>query len=220
MEMTLDTEVDSSLTKSRISRDGLAAGTTAPEFRLPGLYGGEFSLSDWRGKKVLLIFSDANCGPCSEVAKELQKKHVSGSSIKIVAISRGGLEANLAKAQEFGLSYQILLQKRWEVSLEYGIFATPVGYLIDEQGIIAKGVAVGGGAILDLIPEPEDAMRAKIEARLEELQRESAKGQEELRTLDQRRQHLVETMLRINGARQVLTDLLEAEVNQPNGNGH
>ena len=44
----------------------------------------------------------------------------------------------------------MLLQRRWEVSKEYGIFATPVGYLIDEEGVIAKDVAVGSDAILRL----------------------------------------------------------------------
>jgi peroxiredoxin len=218
--MTLNAESSSSLAKSRINRDGLAAGTPAPEFCLPGLYGGQFRLSDWRGKKVFLLFSDPNCGPCSEVAKELQMRHVSGCSAKIVAISRGELELNHSKAQELGLSFQILLQKRWEISLEYGIFATPVGYLIDEQGFIAKEVAVGGGAILSLVPDPGDGMKSKIENRLDELQRESSKGQEELRSLDLRRQYLVETMLRLSGARQVLTDLIQAEFDQPNGNGH
>ena len=29
-----------------------------------------------------------------------------------------------------------MLQKQWEVSLQYAMFATPIGYLIDEQGIL------------------------------------------------------------------------------------
>src|SRR5262249_42637847 len=41
------------LTESKIARDGLPAGTPAPDFRLPRLDGGELTLSDYRGKKVL-----------------------------------------------------------------------------------------------------------------------------------------------------------------------
>ena len=47
-----------------------------------------------------------------------------------------------------------MLQKQWEVSLKYAMFATPIGYLIDEQGILASDVAVGVGPILALADEP------------------------------------------------------------------
>jgi hypothetical protein len=43
-----------------------------------------------------------------------------------------------------------VLQKQWEVSLNYAMFATPIGYLIDEQGILASDVAVGIHPILAL----------------------------------------------------------------------
>src|SRR5215831_15035147 len=47
-----------SLARSRIKRDGLKAGTVAPEFRLPRLDGrGELALSDLRGQRVLLVLS-------------------------------------------------------------------------------------------------------------------------------------------------------------------
>jgi peroxiredoxin len=63
-----------SLAKSKITRDGLKAGTPAPDFRLPRLDGrGELSLSDFRGRRVLLVFSSPQCGPCNALAPELEK---------------------------------------------------------------------------------------------------------------------------------------------------
>src|ERR1043166_2627904 len=54
-----------SLARSRIKRDGLKAGTPAPDFHLPRLDGrGELSVADFRGRKLLLVFSDPHCGPC------------------------------------------------------------------------------------------------------------------------------------------------------------
>ena len=47
-----------SLARSRINRDGLKAGTRALNFRLPRLEGGELSLEELRGRRVLLVFSD------------------------------------------------------------------------------------------------------------------------------------------------------------------
>jgi hypothetical protein len=46
-----------------------------------------------------------------------------------------------------------VLQKQWEVSLKYAMFATPIGYLVDERGILASDVAIGVGPILALARE-------------------------------------------------------------------
>jgi hypothetical protein len=65
-------------------------------------------------------------------------------------ISRGDVEANRRKAAEHGVSFPIVLQRHWEISRAYGMFATPIAYRIDEHGFIDKGVAVGAGPILEL----------------------------------------------------------------------
>jgi hypothetical protein len=65
-------------------------------------------------------------------------------------IGRGDPEANRLKAQQLGLGFPVALQRTWEISKEYGIFATPVGYLIDERGLIETHVATGVDAILAL----------------------------------------------------------------------
>ena len=49
--------------ESRIERDGLEAGTTAPTFALPDIGGGFVSLEEYRGRRVLVVFSDPACGP-------------------------------------------------------------------------------------------------------------------------------------------------------------
>src|SRR5947207_4921437 len=63
-----------SLARSRIKRDGLKAGTPAPDFRLPRLDGrGDLSLEELRGRRVLLVFSSPHCGPCDALAAALEK---------------------------------------------------------------------------------------------------------------------------------------------------
>jgi peroxiredoxin len=140
--------------ESKLQRDGLPAGTPAPEFRLPLLHGGEVSLSEYRGRKVLLVFSDPKCGPCEQLAPQLEQHARRGSGIQVLLVSRGEEEANRAKAAQHGLTFPIVLQRQWEISREYGKFATPIAYLIDESGIIAKEVAVGIEPILALLTPP------------------------------------------------------------------
>jgi peroxiredoxin len=150
-----------SLARSRINRDGLKAGTSAPNFRLPRADGrGELALDQWRGRHLLLVFSDPHCGPCQVLAPHLEKFHrengarpassphqegdrESSCPSQVVVISRGDPKENRAKIKELGLTFPVLLQGQWEISRLYAMFATPMAYWIDDQGVILNDVAVG-----------------------------------------------------------------------------
>ncbi len=149
------------LARSKIKRDGLKAGTTAPEFRLPLLEGGELSLADLRGRPVLLVFSSPTCGPCNILVPKLQKFHRKHPEYELVMISRGDPDENRAKANEHHLTFPIVLQQQWEISRLYAMFATPVGYLIDPAGIIVADVALGVDAILELMSGAKQLLRQR-----------------------------------------------------------
>jgi peroxiredoxin len=141
-----------SLARSKIKRDGLKPGTQAPEFRLPRLDGhGELSLQDFRGRRLLLVFSSPHCGPCNTLAPELEKFHREHRDVEVVMISKGEPKENRAKVKEYWLTFPIVLQQQWEISRRYAMFATPIAYFIDEQGIIAQDAAVGLEPILALL---------------------------------------------------------------------
>jgi peroxiredoxin len=141
-----------SLARSKIKRDGLKAGTLAPDFRLPRLDGrGDLSLKDLRGRRVLLVFSSPHCGPCSALAPALEKFHRDHAEVEVVMISRGEPKENRAKVKEHDLTFPVVLQQQWEISRRYAMFATPVAYLINEQGVLAADVAVGVEPILGLL---------------------------------------------------------------------
>jgi peroxiredoxin len=140
------------VSESKIVRDGLPKGTIAPTFLLPDLEGETHSLAEFRGKRVLLVFSDVDCGPCKTLAPRLVKfnRHAP-DDLRVIMISRGDVEQNRQNAEEHGYDFPVLLQRSWEVSKLYGIFATPVGYLIDEDGVLVENVATGTDAIMALV---------------------------------------------------------------------
>jgi peroxiredoxin len=143
-----------SVAHSKLKRDGLKAGTPAPDFTLPRLDGrGDLSLSDLLGKPALLVFSSPSCGPCAALAPRLQELHRAHPELEVVMISKGEPKENRAKVKEHGLTFPIVLQQQWEISRRYAMFATPVAYLIDEQGLVARDVAVGNDAIVALLAE-------------------------------------------------------------------
>lgn len=140
------------VSESNIVRDGLPAGTEAPNFVLPDLDGKPHALVDYRGKRVLLVFSDVTCGPCEAMSPDLVKlAEKKGKKLQVLMVSRGDEEANRQKAQAFGYPFPVLRQKSWEVSKLYGMFATPIAFLIDENGVIEKDVAAGPEPILNLV---------------------------------------------------------------------
>ena len=143
------------LSRSRIERNGLKPGTLAPKFSLPSLAGGNVALEDFRGKKVLLVFSDPQCGPCDRLAPELVRiqKEFNERGDAIVMISRGEATKNRQKIETWGLRFPVALQQRWEISRQYGIFATPVAFLVDETGVIMRDVAKGFEEIVALAHE-------------------------------------------------------------------
>jgi peroxiredoxin len=140
------------LEDSHIERNGLKAGTRAPSFVLPDLNGQEVSLEEFRDKQLLLVFSDPHCGPCNQLAPELARFHRQhrDNGLAVVMVGRGDPEENRRKVQEHGIEFPVVLQNKWEVSREYGIFAAPVAFLVGEDGVIERDVSIGSDAILEL----------------------------------------------------------------------
>jgi peroxiredoxin len=144
-----------SLAESRIERDGLPAGSRAPSFDLPDLQGGKVSLGDYHGRAVLVVFSDPDCGPCDAVAPDLARFHREhhDNGLDVLMVSRGELEENRRKAAEHAIEFPVVIQRGWRLSKQYGIFGTPIAFLVDERGVIARDVARGGPEILRLAHE-------------------------------------------------------------------
>jgi peroxiredoxin len=152
------------LSDSRLNRNGLTAGTPAPSFTLPRLDGGELSLEAYRGQRLLLVFSDPHCGPCEALMPQLERLQRRTSDVQVLMLSRGDVEENRHKVHQHRLTFPVVLQRAWEISRLYAMFGTPIGYLVDEHGIIAADVAVGGEAILALLagtPAPSHGQRPK-----------------------------------------------------------
>jgi peroxiredoxin len=138
---------------------GLEPGTLAPRFTLPRLDGSRLSLDDYRGRLLLLVFSDPQCGACNVIMPKLEEVHRHAPDLPIVMVSRGEPDANREKVAELGLTFPVVLQRRWDLSRQYRKFATPAAYLIDGNGLIASK-AVAGGALLALALEAAELTSA------------------------------------------------------------
>jgi peroxiredoxin len=137
---------------SKLDIQPLPAGSSAPLFTLPDLEGREVSLATFRGRSVLLLFSDPQCGACEEVTAELVRlaRAHRDNGVAVVVVGRGEAQANRAKASQHAIEFPYLLQREWTVAEAYGTYAVPAAFLVDERGRIARDVAVGADRILAL----------------------------------------------------------------------
>jgi methylamine dehydrogenase accessory protein MauD len=127
----------------RKGREGLPVGKQAPGFTLPAAAGGEISLSNLAGRRVLLVFTQSGCGPCHDIAPELNRLHQAGEQ-QVLVVNNGEPETAIVWAGEVRAMFPVVAQKDWSISKQYQVLATPYAFVIDEQGVIAaKGVASG-----------------------------------------------------------------------------
>lgn len=124
----------------RKGREGLPPGKRAPEFTLPAASGGEVSLQEFAGRRLLLVFTQSGCGPCHTIAPELNRLHDEGE-YRILVVNNGEPDSTSEWAREVKARFPVVTQADWSLSKRYQVFATPYGFVVDEQGVIAaKGV--------------------------------------------------------------------------------
>lgn len=119
---------------------GLNVNDTAPDFELTTLAGETVKLSDFRGQRVMLNFWATWCPPCRAEMPDIQKFHQDNGDIAILAINLTKTEPGLQQVQdfadEFELTFPILLDKQINVAANYEIRPIPTSFMIDSNGVI------------------------------------------------------------------------------------
>ena len=112
--------------KAPVPAEGLPVGTRAPRFgALPGLLGAR--------APVLLVFASRQCGPCLELAPELEQwrwEYADRLTVEVLEREDDAVEA---------------------VFEAYQVDGTPAAILVDADGRIASSVAAGADAIRRLV---------------------------------------------------------------------
>lgn len=131
----------------------LNANVKAPNFTLKDQNGETVSLSDFRGKRVVLYFYPKDNTPgCTRQAcafagayEEFQKR-----GVEVIGISRDSVESHIKFAEKYNLPFRILSDPTLDVINAYGVWqekklygkvsfgVVRTTFIIDENGIITK----------------------------------------------------------------------------------
>ena len=114
-------------------------GSPAPNFKLPNLEGKTVSLSDLRGKPVILNFWTAKCPPCRAEMPLIQQVYEewSDNGLVVLAINLGESPSKVKEfVQSYGFSFPVLLDTKGGTAQKYNIRYIPATVFIDKNGII------------------------------------------------------------------------------------
>ncbi|MHB8776578.1 MAG: peroxiredoxin family protein [Anaerolineales bacterium] len=140
-------------------------GFIAPDFTLDLLDGGSVTLSDLRGKVVLVNFWTSWCPPCRLEMPAIEKTYRSYKDLGFVVIGLNLTAQDSEKdaanfIKEIGVSFPIALDRDNAVGNLYLVTALPTSYFIDRKGVI-RSIIVGG-------PMSEAVIQSKVEGLLRE----------------------------------------------------
>jgi peroxiredoxin len=116
----------------------------APDFTFPGLDGKKVSLSDYKGKVVLVNIWATWCPPCVDEMPSMEKlyRKFKGKNFEILAVSidEPGLKAVAPFMKKSNLTFPALIDSEGAIKAVYGITGVPESFIVDQQGIIIKKI--------------------------------------------------------------------------------
>jgi peroxiredoxin len=126
----------------------IEVGQQAPDFSLRNQDGEKVSLSDYRGRKVMLVFYPGDfspvCGDQFSIYQEV-KPEIEAKGVELVGISVDGFFAHKAFQEKLGIDTTLLsdFEPKGEVARAYGSYVEKMGFanrtlvLVDEDGTVA-----------------------------------------------------------------------------------
>jgi peroxiredoxin len=116
----------------------------APDFKFPGLDGKKVSLSDYKGKVVLVNIWATWCPPCVDEMPSMEKLYqkFKGQNFEILAVSIDGpgLKAVRPFMKKSSLTFPALIDSEGAIKTVYGISGIPESFIIDKQGFLIKKI--------------------------------------------------------------------------------
>ena len=121
-------------------------GAPAEDFRLVDLEGKSQSLSQYRGKVVLVNFWATWCKPCTTEMPAMQATYdrLREKGFVVLAINELEDDARVREhIKQHGHTFPVLMDRDNKVANQFGVFGLPVSVFIDEKGVVQEYIKGG-----------------------------------------------------------------------------
>jgi thiol-disulfide isomerase/thioredoxin len=116
---------------------GLQPGATAPDFAMILDDGSHLTLSDLRGRPVVINFWATWCGPCRLEMPELMRAAAEDPDLVMLAVNVQESQETVAPfANDFAMITPVVLDLDGSIQTLYGVRGLPTTYFIDKSGRI------------------------------------------------------------------------------------
>jgi peroxiredoxin Q/BCP len=129
----------------------ISEGAAAPEFRLSGSDGQEHSLSDYRGKTVVIYFYPRDNTPgCTKEACGFRDNQALLEDLNtvVLGVSKDSLKSHDKFIKDFNLPFTLLSDPDLAMMKEYGAYGEKVMYGKTVEGCIRSTVVVDPDGII------------------------------------------------------------------------
>jgi len=116
-------------------------GKPAPDFTLNLFDGRSITLSDLKGKPVLINFWASWCGPCRDEAPVLERGWRAYKDKGVIFIGvdvRDEEKAALAFIKEFNITYPNGPDTTNRISINYGVTGVPESFFVNRDGVVIR----------------------------------------------------------------------------------
>ena len=142
-------------------------GKAAPDFEMTALDGSTHKLSEYKGKKILLVFWATWCPPCRREMPALEQiyQRLEEQGFVVLAVNQWEDPDHVfAYTGELNVfpTFPILFDPDSSVSEDFGVKGLPTSFLVDQDGQV-RYRAIGGRAFDH--PEVERIIRGLLERR-------------------------------------------------------
>jgi peroxiredoxin len=134
------TEKEKEESPEQILKESPQEGFLAPDFSLPDLKGATMTLSEYRGKVVLLNLWATWCGPCRREIPSLERLYQmrKDEDFEILAVSldRTSPSGVASFVANFRMSFPVVVDPGGKAGRLYWARAIPSSFLLDKKGVI------------------------------------------------------------------------------------
>jgi thiol-disulfide isomerase/thioredoxin len=143
--------------------EGIGLGQEAPRIVLPALGGGTFDTAQYTGRPLWINFMATWCPQCVDELPmmELMQEQL-GDGMSIVIVDVGEEEELVADfISDIGSTLPVGIDSDSAIQREWGAYALPVHFWVDEEGVI-RSILYGGAprdafveSVLNLVPDAD-----------------------------------------------------------------